>query len=336
MRLPFVFLKGRFARDLGRQIALAILAAFVLVGMIGCTPPATRFIIISDLHLAPGAFDQLEAMTDHVIGLRPAFAVVLGDIGNDEVPGISEKEIDVIRVCFNRMTAAGIEIYPVMGNHDVHYRVQDIKVNWFLAQTPLPLNRLFDASAASPAYQAFQARGPYDYSFNRGGIHFAVIDSNIAPPKPDWPAERLQRERPRWEAHLQWMKDDLCRHANNPRRLPTLVFLHGPEYLTGDRRMDSRPLGRVLEECRDQQTVRAAFGGHWHTGANLSTAWEPAIRVYATQASVHPATRPVQFIVAEIGPEGLTLEPRDSLTGQPSTGPVKYHAIPGRFTDLKR
>lgn len=336
MRPPFVFSIGYFAGSLGKRMAVALVVACILAGTVGCTPPATRFIIISDLHPAPGAFDQLEAMTRHVIALRPAFAMVLGDIGNDAVPGVSEDEIKAIRETFNRMTAAGIEIYPVMGNHDVHHRVQDIKVNWFLAQTPLPLNHLFNQSAQTPAYQAFQARGPYDYSFNRGSIHFAVVDSNISPPKPDWPAERLAREQPRWEAHLQWMKDDFCRHANNPRRLPTLIFLHHPEYLTGDRGMESRPLGRILEECRTEHTVKAAFGGHWHTGANLAPKWNPDLHVCATQASVHPATRPVEFIVAEVTAQGLMFESRDSLTGQPSIGPVKYHPIPGRFTDLRR
>ncbi|MGQ9649000.1 MAG: metallophosphoesterase family protein [Phycisphaerae bacterium] len=336
MRLLFVFSIGCSAGSLGKRMAVALLVACVLAGIVGCGTPATQFVIISDLHPAPGAFDQLEAMTAHVIELRPAFAVVLGDIGNDAVPGVSEKEIEAIRESFNRMTAAGIEIYPVMGNHDVHHRVQDIKVNWFLDQTPRPLNHLFNQSSQTPAYQAFQARGPYNYSFNRGGIHFAIVDSNITPPRPDWPADRLNTERPRWEAHLQWMQDDFCRHADNPRRLPTLVFLHHPEYLTGDRNMDSRPLGRVLEHCRDQQTVRAAFGGHWHNGANLSPKWNPDLHVYATQASVHPASRPVEFILAKVTTQGLVLEPRDSLTGRPSNGPVKYHPIAGRFGDLRR
>lgn len=329
-------LRACLDRNPAGPIVMALVVACVLAGIAGCNTPARRFVIISDLHPAPGAFDQLEAMTDHVIRLRPAFAVVLGDIGNDEVPGVSEKEIEAIRECFNRMIAVGIEIHPVMGNHDVHHRVQDIKVNWFLAQTPRPLNHLFDESARTSAYRAFQARGPYDYSFNRGGLHFAIVDSNITPPRPDWPADRLDLERPRWEAHLQWMQDDFCRHANNPRRLPTLVFLHHPEYLTGDRGMDSRPLGRVLEECRDQQTVVAAFGGHWHNGANLSVKWDPNLRVYATQASVHPASRPVEFIIAEVTAQGLVLEPRDSLTGRPGNGPVKYHPIAGRFGDLSR
>ncbi len=308
-----------------------------LIGWLcGCARPASRFIIISDLHPHPNAFEQLGALTEQVIQLRPAFAVTLGDMAGDEVPGASEKEIDAVRGSFNRMRAAGVEICPTMGNHDVHRRVQEIKVGWFLTQTHMPLNPVFDASARSPAWRAFESRGPYDYSFNRGGIHFAIVDSNVMPPKPDWPADRVQRERPRWETHQQWMKDDLCRHANNPRRLPSLVFLHHPEYLTGDRGMESRPLGRVLEECRTEHTVKAAFGGHWHMGANLSPAWDPGIRVYATQASVHPATRPVQFILAEVTGQGLTLQPRDSMTGRPSNGPVKYYPITGRFTDLRR
>lgn len=339
MRSPLMSLNGWFGRGPSRRaaslrVAMALTVACVAMAAAGCAPRATRFVIISDLHPDPDAYDQLEALTDHVIELRPAFAFVLGDIGNHAVPGVSEKEIDAIRGSFERMRAAGIEIYPVMGNHDVHHRVQDIKVEWFLTQSPAPLNPLFDASARTPAYEAFQARGPYDYSFDRGGIHFAVIDSNVPPPRPDWPAERLQRDRPRWEAHLEWMEDDLCRHANDPRRLPALVFLHHPEYLTGDRGMESRPLGRVLEECREEQTVKAAFGGHWHNGANLSPEWDRDLHVYATQASVHPESRPVEFIVAEVTARGITFQPRDSVTGLPSDGPVRYHPIPGRFAEF--
>ncbi len=319
----------------GRFRVVLLLVACLLGLVLGCSRAPSRVVIISDLHPHPSAFEQLDSLTRHVIELRPAFAVTLGDMGGDEVPGGGEKEIDAIRKCFNRMRAAGIEIYPTMGNHDVNPRVQDIKVDWLLAQTPLPLNVLFDAAARSPAWRAFESKGPYDYSFNRGGIHFAIVDSNVMPPKPDWTPERLATERPRWEAHRQWMKDDLCRQTGNPRRLPTLVFLHHPEYMTGDRGLDSRPLYRVMETCREQQTVKAVFAGHWHMGANFPVEKNLGIQVYATQASVHPTARPVQFIVAEVSREGLTLQARDSVTGTPSVGPVRYYPIPGTFTDLR-
>jgi hypothetical protein len=337
-------------------------AALSLVAAFGCARSPSRFVIISDLHPYPSGYEQLDALTAHVIELRPAFVVLLGDIGGDEVPGVSEKEIDAIRGSFSRMRTAGIEIYPAMGNHDVHPRVQGIKVGWLLGQTPMPLNPLFEASRQSPAYQVFQAHGPYDYSFNRGGIHFAIIDSNVMPPRdpgqlsttdssqqkaladkppvaPNPPVvsgEHSSQEQARWERHRQWMKDDLCHHANNPQRFPTLVFMHHPQYMTGDRKMEVRPLYRVLDECRDEQTVKAIFGGDWHMGGSFPAEKNLGIQVYATQASVHPAARPVQFIVAEIGRDGLTLESRDSMTGKPSTGPVKYLPIPGRFMDMKQ
>ena len=78
MRLPFVFSIGCFAGSLGKRMAVALVVACILAGTVSCTTPATRFVIISDLHPDPGAYDQLEAMTDHVIKLRPALAVVLG------------------------------------------------------------------------------------------------------------------------------------------------------------------------------------------------------------------------------------------------------------------
>jgi len=163
-----------------------------------------------------------------------------------------------------------------------------------------------------------------------------VIDSNVVPPKPDWRPERIEAQRPKWQAHHRWMVQDLCRHKNNPNKLPTIVFLHHPEYMTGDRGMESRPLGRVLAACPDQHRLKAVFGGHWHNGENLGRDKSLGIDVYATQATVHGITSPVEFIVAEAGPERLTFQTRDTKTGQPVTSKVIYHPIAGRFTDFRK
>ncbi|GMU20063.1 MAG: hypothetical protein AMXMBFR13_01640 [Phycisphaerae bacterium] len=348
------------ARGSARRKSIALMLAFQVWGVtagLGPGPtipaaqaaeaparPATpgdalpnRFIIISDLHPHPNAYDQVGILADHVIALQPAFVVVLGDICGDAVPGVSEKEIETVREAFRRLRAAGIEIHPVMGNHDVHHRVEDLKVRWFCEQTPLPLNRLFDATANHPAYRAFMDKGPYNYAFTAGGIHFAIVDSNVDPPSDKWEQERIDKARPRWEAQQKWMIDHFCRDTSNPEGYPTIAFLHHPEYMTGDRGMDSRPLYRVLAGCQDRQTLRAVFGGHWHYGQNWSRGQNLGADVYATPPSVHGINSPVEFIVADVRENRVTFEPRETVTGQVRTGrgSVKYYPIYGQFGSLR-
>lgn len=298
--------------------------------------PPNRFVILSDLHPHPDQYETLDRLVEHVVALRPAFVIVLGDVGSDQVPGLSEREIAAIRVSFNRLRSAGIEIYPVMGNHDVHPRVEAIKTQWFCSPTPLPLNPILDRSSNTEAAHRFLHGGPYDYSFDRGGIHFVILDSNCVPPQPNWTPERARSDTPRWNVHERWMADELCQNANHPSRPPTLIFLHHPEYMTGDRRMDERPLYHALRGCEKGHQVKAVFGGHWHYGQNFPPDSNLGVQVYATPASVHPKPERIEFIVAEVSDERITFEPRDSVTGEVRTSdaPVKYAPITGRFGSL--
>lgn len=299
-------------------------------------PGPNRFVILSDLHPHPSAYEQVDRVVDQVVAVRPAFAIVLGDIGGD-APESSTREIETLRAGFRRLREAGIEVYPVMGNHDVHPRVEGPKVAWLCGQEPLPLNPLFDARRGGEARQRFLAHGPYDYSFNRGGIHFAIVDSNVLPPKDNVDPARKALAQQRWETHQRWMIDDLCKHANNPQRFPTLVFLHHPEYASGDRGMQARPLYRVLAECADSHTVKAVFGGHYHYGQVWPPEANAGAYVYATPPTVHSDSRPIEFIVAEVRDDAVTFVPCDSLTGRPRTAaaPVAYRPLDGRFGSLR-
>lgn len=335
-------LSGRRCRAAAGAALGAFIALLAAPGMLSAEateedPRPNRFIILSDLHPHPDAFEQVDILADHVIALQPAFVFVLGDICGHDLSGVSEREIEVVREAFNRMRAAGIEIFPIMGNHDVHRRAEEIKVEWFSSQEPLPLNHLFEANRNTPAYRAFRDRGPYNYAFTAGGIHFAVVDSNIIPPRESWDAERIQRERPRWEAHRKWMEDHLCGRVTNPDGYPTIVFLHHPEYMTGDRRMVERPLYRVLAECEATHTVRAVFGGHWHYGYNWPRGHNLGVDVYATPASVHGLDSPVEFIVADVSEGQITFEPRETVTGRVRRDrePVKYFPVYGSFGALR-
>ncbi|NLE57564.1 MAG: hypothetical protein GX616_04335 [Planctomycetes bacterium] len=315
-----------------------LVAGLLLIFLPACAAKPNRFIILSDLHPHPDQFDELVILTEHIIRMEPAFLLVLGDMGSDQVPGLSEPEIAAIRPAFDRIRAAGIEIFPVMGNHDVHPRVEAIKTSWLCAQTPQPLNRLLDVRSDSDACRAFTSGGPYCYSLNRAGIHFAVLDSNCTLPGASWEAERAEVQQRRFEAHRAWMQADLCGHANNPQRFPTIVFVHHPEYMTGDRRMDERPLYHVLAGCPDAHTVRAVFGGHWHYGQNFPADQNLGVQVYAAPASVHPPdTRPREFIVAEVKPDRITFIPHDSITGRPRLvdKPVRCEPISGSFGRLR-
>lgn len=289
-----------------------------------------RFIILSDLHPHPEAYEQLDALTSHVIELAPAFVIILGDIAGDEVPGWSEPEIAAIRRSFDRMLAAGIEIHPVMGNHDVHERVRKIKTQWFCSGEPHPLNPFLGPGDKTGTRDRFLGGGPYDYAFNRDGLRFVIVDSNVVPPKDSWEPARIADESPRWHAHQKWMEEALCDPVSNPEKLPALVFIHHPEYLTGDRRMDSRPLFHVLEKCVDKQSVKAVFGGHWHYFESFPPERNLGIRTYATPPSVHSQEGPVEFIVAEVEPNQVRFEVRDSTTGKP-TGQEPYAPIAGVF-----
>ncbi len=315
-----------------------VVAGLLLVLLPACAAKPNRFIILSDLHPHPDQFDELTTLTGHVIRMEPAFVLVLGDMGSDQVPGLSEPEIIAIREAFERIRAAGIEIFPVMGNHDVHPRVEAIKTSWLCAQEPRPLNHLFDARCNSDARRAFIGGGPYCCSFNRGGIHFAILDSNCVLPGDSWEPQRAESQRRRFDVHMAWMRADLCGTGNNPQHLPTIVFVHHPEYMTGDRRMDERPLYHVLAECPDDHTVKAVFGGHWHYGQNFPADKNLGVQVYAAPASVHPPdTRPREFIVAEVGPDQVSFIPHDSITGRPRLDdkPVRYQPIAGSFGRLR-
>lgn len=164
-----------------------------------------------------------------------------------------------------------------------------------------------------------------------------MVDSNTIPPKGNLEPAKEAARKARWEIQERWLQDDLCKHVNNPNRLPTLVFLHHPEYMTGDRGFVSRPLFGVLESCRDAQTVKAVFGGHWHYGQSFPAERNLGADVYAVPVSVHPETRPLEFIVADVHNDQIILTPYDVLTGKPRPDPkpVHYRPIPGQFSNLR-
>jgi 3',5'-cyclic AMP phosphodiesterase CpdA len=327
--------------ELTHRLVRAAVVALVLAGAVACAAAPNQFVIVSDIHPSPdpnrGADAALAGLTEQLLKLHPAFVIQLGDFCGD--PGLDPdlSRLDHAVQMFHRLREAGIEVYPVMGNHDIE---TENKIKFVCAHDP-PFNRELDREHNRAVYDRWCRDHHYWYSFNRGGIHFAIIDSNVGPPGKNASPE----DSAKWEAMRSWMASDLFEHSNNPGRFPTLVFMHHPEYVTGDRGCVERPLYRVLEEGREQgreDTVEAVFAGHWHHSETFAPEANRGIRIYATEVTVLPKaeTGPgssgyhPEYIVATVTPHKIVFDKVDTQNGGPGQAPNSYSPILGTFTSL--
>jgi 3',5'-cyclic AMP phosphodiesterase CpdA len=104
-------------------------------------------------------------------------------------------------------------------------------------------------------FRDFLDAKPY-YSFNWGGAHFTVIDSDINN------AGSTQAEREAfWQEQTTWLKADLQTAANASFRF---VFAHHPPITAVKRRQGDNPQMIALEPMFEALHVNAAFFGHDH------------------------------------------------------------------------
>lgn len=294
---------GRCTRILAFACTSLIVCGWILSGIGSCSDDIDKFVIVSDLQ-DWGDMRAIKKVTEEVIALKPPFVMQLGDACE---PGVLES--------FNRIREAGIEIHIAIGNHDEMWRT-------LLLQTlpPHPLNSIVDPTLR------FGIDRKFYYSFNRGGIHFVVLDTctdNV-------------------EAEVAWMEDDLGRHLNNPDRLPSLVFMHYPEWMVGGRGghgsivpnqpASARPLWGVLDRF-PKHTVKAGFGGHWHYGQNFDPKDHAGVQMYAVPGSALYTTY-AEYLIVHVQPEQLVIEKRVVTDTDEGRIEVTYHPIPGRFTSL--
>ena len=302
------------------RLTIGARSLFIALGILAVAASASfsasnQFVILSDIHPARGAEPQLALLLDQLLELRPAFIVTLGDMDGDPEPDAGPDDLNHAMQLFHRLREAGIEIYPTIGNHD-----GNPKINYICNHTP-PMNIEFDPAVNPIVAERWCHDRRFWYSFNRGGIHFAIINSNVGPGHAQW------------EGMREWMVRDLCEHASNPNRFPTLLFLHHPQWMTGDRGCTSRPAYRLLAECPNN-TVAAVFAGDWHSGRNFPPESNVGIQVYATEASVHLVVDNPEYIVATVHPDRITFEKVDTKTGGPSKTNIVYYPIAGNFTSL--
>lgn len=298
--------------------SLHILALIVLISGLAISAP-NQFVIISDLHPSPGCEDQLQKLTEDVLKIRPAFVVQLGDVGNEEFPGSSVWQMKVIDSMFRKWREAGIEIHIAVGNHDAprdKEHVEAIKRCWFASQLePYPMNSMLDAQKNPETYRRYAREKQYYYSFNWRGLHFVIANSF----DPDLSGKQAA-----------WLEQDLCMHRNNPEKFPSIVFLHHPEIMSGDRGCTDRPLYAVLAKHPADHTVRAVFGGHYHYWVHWPPTSNLGAHVYATPATVIDQKGYAGFIVATVNRQAVTFEKRTIKDG-PEAKKVIYYPILGNF-----
>ncbi|MCL6629542.1 MAG: metallophosphoesterase [Armatimonadetes bacterium] len=320
-----------FARNgIKVQAWLILVAALILSGM--CHAAPNQFVIVSDIQPSGGGEgggvpEQVEKLCKEVLEIKPAFVVQLGDVGNDfldtnyDMDAIDE--IKLIDAMFRKWREAGIQIHIAVGNHDVPKSKPGfaaVKRNWFASQLPpYPMNDQLDYDKNPDIWKRYCLEGRQYYSFTWRGIHFIIADT-----------ENLDEEQ------LAWLKRVLCDHEGNPSKYPTLMFVHQPEYMTGARGVDSRPLYRVLEKNPDGHTVKAVFGGHWHCADYSPPEHNLGAHVYVVPGSADGGDYHKEYIVATVSDDLITFERRIIAPGKDGRvfRKFEYHPIPGRFGNL--
>ena len=190
---------GRFWRamhDTTRVLAFALAAA-----------PRVRsftFVHASDPHVAPASLARTQRLRTLVDSLRPAFALVTGDLVRDALR-VPEAEARGYYELWTREAAAfTTPLWTVPGNHEV-----------FGVERHHSL-----VSARHPLYGHRMYRhylGPDHYSFTHGGVHFVGLNTvGVADLWYHGQVDSLQ---------LAWLERDL---ALVPPDMPVVTFDHIP------------------------------------------------------------------------------------------------------------
>jgi len=211
---PFFDIIGK-ERSLMRKYFIFTILIFLLVSGVLSAP--LRFAIIGD---RSGGVDQkaFDTVIDDIVRLRPDFVLTVGDISDNAL----ETEWDRALESLSRIS---VPVYYVPGNNDI---VDDSSRNLFTQKTGFP---------------------PF-YSFDKGQVHFIVLDNSCVEKAGDMGKEQLS-----------WLEKDL---KKNRKSETTLVFMHKPFWADGI----ARNKEDLLHTLFVQYGVDAVFTGHWHQYAH--------------------------------------------------------------------
>lgn len=160
---------------------------------------------------------------------RPAFVVHLGDM---VVSGASRFEWTYFDHLVSPLTARGIPIRPVLGNHD------------YWGKDSLAL-----ANASAPEH--FPQLATHFYSAKHRGLGLIWLDSNLHGRKA--------------RAQDRWYRDTLAAFECSPSTRAVLVFTHHPPFTNGaHRHPEAYVVDRVLPPFLASPKAQVMLSGHVH------------------------------------------------------------------------
>lgn len=263
-------------------------------------PRNFTFVHGSDSHIAPEnveRFRRFRRMTD---SLRPAFALMGGDLIRDAMSQTEAKAKSYFDLYVAESKTFRTPVWNVPGNHD-HYGI---------------IRSRSHADSANPLYNRGMYRqyfGPDYYSFTYGGIHFIGLNTISADDSAYYGnVDSVQ---------LEWLKRDV---AHVPAAMPIVTFNHIP-MISGwvtlipydedplvatlakvnGKKQFRHTVGNVLdvmEAMRGHQYV-LALGSHMHAAERLSFVSD-GIRV---RSEISAAIVGGNDLGAVILPSGFTL-----------------------------
>ncbi len=214
LSFPFFDMIGE-ERSLMRKFFMITSLVILLVS--GAVTAPLRFAIIGD---RAGGVDQeaFDTVIDDIVRMRPDFVLTVGDISDNALDEEWDKAL-------NSLSRLAVPVYYVPGNNDI---IDDTTRDLFTQKTGFP---------------------PF-YSFDKGPVHFIVLDNSCVEKAGDMGEEQLS-----------WLEKDL---KKTRKTKTTLVFMHKPFWADGIARQKEDPLHTLFVKYG----VDAVFTGHWHQYAH--------------------------------------------------------------------
>jgi Calcineurin-like phosphoesterase. len=196
--------------------------------------------VLGDIHLANKRRDlqQFDAFVKDIGGLMDdsCFAVTLGDMSWDAYWDGFDLQDYLFKV---NADLKPMQVFHTIGNHD-HDLSKD--GDW---ETALLYKQIV---------------GPTYYSFNRGGVHFIVLDDIIC---TNQDGKRSSYNKVSQE-QIDWLKKDL---GFVDESMPLAIFMHAPLY-RDDGRLSLSSAMDLINCLRGHQDI-TFFSGHTHTVYNV-------------------------------------------------------------------
>ncbi len=171
---------------------------------------------------------------------RVELLIELGDFKDQDEPAVEAETLRYLGAIETELQRFAGPVYHVLGNHDA----DSISKPQFLAAIT---NTGIDPERSW-------------YSFDRGGLHFVVLDANFrADGSPYDHGDFDYRDTNLPPEQLDWLADDLA-----GTNAPTLLFVH--QRLDGEGPLFVNNADEVRMLLRRRGNVVAAFQGHDHAG----------------------------------------------------------------------